>query len=122
MKRIEEELRLIRQQMEEDFLLHSERISAQKQSVARVERALETVHDSIGQLRHEFGTLRHEFGQFAQTSQSHQDTWSTERQRNLRVLDVIQTGLLTGSLETESRLERVEQRLSRLEDQQSGAA
>ena len=47
MKRIEEELRIIRQQMEQDFLLHSERISAQKQSLERVETALERVGDSL---------------------------------------------------------------------------
>ncbi len=35
MKRIEEELRVIRQQMEEDYLLHAERISAQNQSIER---------------------------------------------------------------------------------------
>lgn len=48
MKRIHEEIRIIRQQMEEDFLLHRERIAAQTQSI--------------------------------------------ERKRNLRVLDVLQSG------------------------------
>jgi chromosome segregation ATPase len=48
MKRFEEELRVIRQQMEEDFVLHSERIFAQKQSIERVERALEQVENNLG--------------------------------------------------------------------------
>lgn len=46
MKRLDEELRMIRQQMEEDYLLHSERISAQNQSIDRVERALAGLNES----------------------------------------------------------------------------
>lgn len=108
MNRIETELRLIRQQMEEDFLLHSERIEAQQQSIQRVERALDSV--------------RQEFRDFAHTTLANHDSWLSDRQRNLRMLDVLQSGLLTGGLESESRLERIERRLSRLEENQSGAA
>lgn len=117
---------MIRQQMEEDFLLHSERIGAQKQSVQRVERALEVmsedftamlskIHASVGQLRREF----HEFGH---STRSCDETWAIERKRNIRMLEVIQAGLLTGGLETDSRLAVIERRLARLEENQSGVA
>ena len=143
MKRIEEELRIIRQQMEQDFLLHSERISAQKQSLERVETALERVGDSleivdqklievkdsvsrvsdaIGSTQDAVTGVSREFRDFAHTTGSYHETWATERKRNLRLLDVIQTGILTGGLETDSRLERIERRLTRLEKDQSGAA
>lgn len=115
MKRIEEELRMIRQQMEEDFLLHSERISAQQQSAERIELAL-------GRMEKALGHVSREFRDYAHTTRSYHETWTTERKRNLRLMDVIQTGLLTGGLETDSRLERIERRLTRLEENQSGAA
>ena len=137
MKRIEEELRNIRQQMEEDFLLHSERISAQNQSVERVERALETVgerleqvesglaqvweavgstRESVSHLKREFHDFSREMYDFSHTTRATNDTWNLERNRNLRMLDAIQTGMLTGGLETESRLDNIERRLSRLEE------
>lgn len=126
MKRIDEEIRLIRQQMEEDFLLHSERIEAQQQAVGRVEQALEAMGDELTSVivraRDAVGQFRLEFREFALTTRSYQETWASERRRNLRMLDVIQTGLLTGGLETEARLDKVEGRLTRLEDKQSGAA
>jgi len=115
MKRIEEELRIIRQQMEAEFLLHSERMSAQQQSLERVENALGRVEEALGH-------VSQEFRDYAHTTRSYHVTWTTERQRNLRLMDVIQTGLLTGGLETDSRLERIERRLARLEENQSGAA
>lgn len=115
MKRIEEELRIIREQMEEDFLLHSERIRSQHQSVAKIEQALGRVEDALG-------LVSREFRDYAHTTRSYHDTWTTERKRNLRLLDVIQTGLLTGGLDTDARLERIERRLTRLEENQSGAA
>lgn len=130
MKRMHEELRIIRQQMEEDFLLHSERISAQNQSVERVERALETVGEkleqvesglakvweAVGSTRESVSHLKREFHDFSHTTRSHHETWTVERQRNLRMLDVIQSGMLTGGVETESRLDNIERRLSRLEE------
>lgn len=112
---------MIRQQMEEDFLLHSERISAQKQSVARVERALDVMGEEFDRLRDAMGNLKREFQDFAHTTRSYDDSWASERKRNLRMMDVIQTGLLTGNLETDSRLGKIEWRLSRLEEN-SGAA
>jgi len=108
MKRIEEELRVIRQQMEEDFMLHSERISAQQQSIARVERALDLV--------------RQEFQDYAHATRSSNETWASERKRNLRILDVVQSALLTDGVETEARLERIERRLARLEEGHTDAA
>ena len=192
MKRFEEELRVIRQQMEEDFVLHSERISAQKHSIERVERALEQVETNLGTTNERVndlsekvqdlsgqvstlsdqvstfsgqvstfsdqvsgfsfqmngfsgqmnslssrvdrisealhtttdsvGYLRREFGDFAYTTRAHHDTWASERKRNLRLLDVVQTGMLTGGLETEARFERMEERLRRLEEGKEGAA
>ncbi len=115
MKRIEQELRVIRQQMEEDFVLHCERASAQKQSIERVERALDFLQRGLE-------SVRQEFGDFARTTRVYQETWLSERQRNMRLLDVVQSTLLTGGLETESRLEGIEHRLTRLEGNQSGAA
>lgn len=108
MKRIEEELRIIRQQMEEDFMLHSERISAQQQSIERVERALDRV--------------RQEFQDYAHTTRSYNETWASERKRNVRILDVIQSALLTDGVETEAQLERIERRLARLEEDRTDAA
>jgi len=147
MKRLQEELRIIRQQMEMDFLLHSERISAQKQSVERVEQALEMVNEDLVQVKTSlskvsdaiekaientqavFGNtqdsvarMSREFRDYMHTTRSDHETWASERKRNLRMLDVIQTGLLTSGIETEHRFEKVEQRLTRLEDNQSGAA
>jgi len=192
MKRFEEELRVIRQQMEEDFVLHSERISAQKHSIERVERALEQVETNLGTTNERVndlsekvqdlsgqvstlsdqvstfsgqvstfsdqvsgfsfqmngfsgqmnslssrvdrisealhtttdsvGNLRREFGDFAYTTRAYHDTWASERKRNLRLLDVVQTGMLTGGLETEARFERMEERLRRLEEGKEGAA
>jgi len=117
-----DELRIIRQQMEADFLLHSERISAQKQSVERVERALEDLGEELTRVNHSVGRLRREFQDYAHTTRSYDDSWSSERKRNMRMLDVIQSGLLTGGLETDSRLALIERRLTRLEENQSGAA
>ena len=115
MKRIEEELRNIRLQMEEDFMLHSERISAQQQSNVRLEKALEGVALAMD-------SLRQEFRDHAHASRAYHETWASERKRNLRLLDVLQSSLLTGGLESESRFERIERRLARLEENQSGAA
>lgn len=115
MKRIEEELRNIRQQMEEDFMLHSERLSAQQHSTVRLEKALEVVVLAVD-------SMRQEFRDHAHASRAYHETWASERKRNLRLLDVIQSGLLTGGLESESRFEKIERRLARLEEDQSGAA
>lgn len=136
MKRLQEELRIIRQQMEMDFLLHSERISAQKQSVERVEHALELVNEdlvqvktslakvseAIGNTQDSVARMGRQFRDYMHTSSTQNETWVSERERNLRLLDVIQTGLLTSGIETERRFEKLEQRLSRLEENQSGAA
>lgn len=150
MKRFEEELQVIRQQMEEDFVLHSERIFAQKQSIERVERALEQVESNLGVTNQRVnsvseqvkklseqvgylsealdstidsvGGLRRDFGDFAHTTGVYHETWASERKRNLRLLDVVQAGMLTSGLETEARFERVEQRLCRLEEGKEGAA
>jgi len=136
MKRIEEELRVIRQQMEEDYLLHAERISAQNQSIERVERSMESVQENLERVQSSLARFReavdhtHEsvvnmnrdFQHFSHTTRSHQETWTAERKRNMRLFDVIQSSLLTSGLETESRLDKIEQRLTRLEDKRSGAA
>lgn len=119
MKRIEEELRVIRQQMEEDYLLHAERISAQNQSIERVERALESVQDNMNQA---LTRMRREFQDFSHTNRSYQETLAVQGKRNMRLLDIVQAGLVTSGLEAESRLDKIEQRLTRLEEKRSGAA
>ncbi len=235
MKKIHEELRVIRQQMEEDYLLHSERISAQNQSIERIDKAFAKVQfdlretrsvvsrledgygkvetrlgklesgfgklesglgklesrlgkvesgfgklkadvtqlqtdvgelqadlgdvkgdvgvlkgdvgvlksdvgclkSDVSELTTEFsgmrasarilgealektsdslGELRGEYRDFAHHTGAYHETWALERKRNLRLFDVIQTSLLTDGLETEARLERVEQRIDRLEE------
>ena len=136
MKRIEEELRVIRQQMEEDYLLHAERISAQNQSIDRVQRSMESFQENLERVQSRLAQLREavdlthdsvvnlnrDFQHFSHTTRSHQETWAVERKRNMRLFDVIQSSLLTSGLETENRLEKIEQRLTRLEEKRSGAA
>ena len=122
MKRIHEEIRIIRQQMEEDFLLHRERIAAQTQSIERVEHSLLGMQEALVEMQRASGTLQQEFREFASLTRPGFDSWSIERKRNLRVLDVLQSGILTGGLETDSRLDLIESRLTRLEEKQSGAA
>lgn len=95
MKRIEEELRQIRQQMEEDFLLHSERMTAQQQSIMKVESALGTVETAVVSVARAVDSLRSDFRDFALTTRANQDTWLVERKRTMRMLDVVQSGLLT---------------------------
>ncbi len=96
MKRVHEEIPMIRQQMEEDFLLHSERFTLQQQSILRVENAMVDVKEVILALAGSLDSLRSEFRDFAQMSQAHHESWGVERKRNLRLLDVIQSGMLTG--------------------------
>ncbi|MBN9416344.1 MAG: hypothetical protein J0I12_12950 [Candidatus Eremiobacteraeota bacterium] len=115
MKRIHEEIRILRQQMEEDFLLHSERIAAQTQSIERVEGALSEMQHALTEMKRATGALSQEFREFSSMTRSSFDLWSVERKRTMQILDRVQTGLLTSDLETDSRLDRIEGRLSRLE-------
>jgi len=152
MKKITDELRALRRQMEEDFLLHNERATAQKQSLGRLERTVERIQESVSevqksvsqvqksvsqlqgsvsqlqgsvsqvqgsvsQFQESFSDMRHEFGEFSETTATYHDTWHIERKRNLQVLDLIQASLVTGGIETESRFDRIEQRIDRIEGQ-----
>ncbi len=56
--------------------------------------------------------MRREFQDFSHTTRSYHETLTIQEKRNMRLLDVVQSGLLTSALETESRLE----------DKRSGAA
>lgn len=119
MKRIEEELRIIRQQMEEDFLLHNERISAQQKvrreggtSLEKVEENLQELRESLSRVSESIGnkqdavaTVTRKFRDYAHTSRAYHEGWTSGRQRDFRIPDMIQTGLLTGGLEMDSRLE-----------------
>ena len=83
--------------------------SGMRASARILGEALEKTSDSLGELRGEYRDFAHHTG-------AYHETWALERKRNLRLFDVIQTSLLTDGLETEARLERVEQRIDRLEE------
>jgi predicted RNase H-like nuclease (RuvC/YqgF family) len=117
MRKITDELRALRRQMEEDFLLHTERATAQKQALSRLERTVERAQESISQLQASFSEMRKEFSEFGEATATYDDTWHIERRRNLQVLDLIQANLVTGGVETETRFDHIEQRLGRIERQ-----
>ena len=192
MKKLEAELRSLRLQMEEDFLLTNERFAEMQRSMGCVEESLEqlndtvadlganvdnlrenvddlrgtvetlqgnveTLRESLEDLRNNVedlrenveglkgnvvglqanveglkGTVHHlqdgvsglqrSFRDFTVGNRAYNESWHQERKRNLHVLDVLQAGLLTSGLETESRFDQIEARLRRLEEQHPGAA
>lgn len=122
MKKLEAELRSLRLQMEEDFLLTNERFAEMQRSMGRVESSLQLLGGTVHQLQEDLVVLQRDFGDFAAGNRAYHEGWHQERKRNMHVLDVLQTGLLTSGLETESRFDQIEARLRRLEEQQPGAA
>lgn len=150
MKKIEAELRSLRLQMEEDFLLTNERFTEMQRSMGCVEESLEQLNDTVDEMRGNVddlrgtverlsgtveslsGTVHHlqdgvsglqrSFRDFTVGNRAYNESWHQERKRNLHVLDVLQAGLLTSGLETESRFDQIEARLRRLEEQHPGAA
>ena len=78
-------------------------------TVGKLAKALESAHGHLG-------TLASEFREYARHTRTYHDVWASERKRNLRTLDLIQTSMLTSGVETEARFDRLEQRLEQLED------
>jgi chromosome segregation ATPase len=206
MKQFEREFRRLRRQMEEDFLTHTERVNAQKQSLQRLEAAHEkldlslgkvqahgtdlqntvaeiqasmssmetsvsslqtsvsslqtsvsslqtsvsslqtsvssmetsvsllqksfvSLHGSVvglnaslGDVRQDLVQTKQEFSQFAHDSLAREATWTDYRKRNQQVMDVVQAALFMNEVESASRFDRLEKRVSRLESRQDGAA
>ena len=60
--------------------------------------------------------------QSAQAVQASQSSWMDYRGRLERALGLVQTNLFTGGIETDSRFECLETRVTRLEEQLGGAA
>ncbi|MBX3168135.1 MAG: hypothetical protein KF760_12025 [Candidatus Eremiobacteraeota bacterium] len=67
MKRIDKELQEIRRQMEEDYMLHAERLSALKQSNSRVDQQLVLVGSDLTVARLAVGELQSDVGELQAT-------------------------------------------------------
>lgn len=133
---IENELARIRQQMNEDFEVHCERLNAQSQVIRQIELSCEgvqqqlvvlqnqfgTLQNQFGTLQNQFGTMQGHFGGYAAAVQSSETSWRDYRRRLEQALDVVQGALLTGEIENRARFDRLEKRLANVEQRLDGAA
>lgn len=140
MKRINEEFAQLRQQMEDDFLTLMERLNAQKQFIEGMANGLQRTENRLEEMeaglqaglqamsvglhgaRTEMREATMNCLQSVQAVQASQSSWMDYRSRLERALGLVQTSLLTGGIETDSRFECLESRVTRLEDQLGGAA
>ena len=115
MKKIYQELRELRQLLNSDFELHTERLNAHTRTLRRHENYIQELRQDVERMSQTLGNMAATDVDLVAASEASEESFRAYRQRTEKVLDLLQVAAMTEGVESEARFFSLEERVAAIE-------